>query len=615
MVVMAVVAFFPSGPAPNEDADAALPPPAQTVVTSTTVPPARVTDMAGLLAEAGLPPVFADIARCESNLDPVAVHLNADGSSDHGLWQINDRWWGPMFETLDPYEPADNAAMAAAVYAEQGLAAWEPSRSCWDQTPVALPPQRDCTPSMPSGLRLAPTDPISAALDLSAGIYRCAHEVGLAPVGDPEAAATLAAGGIDGPLLLVGDHLTLPVIAELERLAPETVLVAGLGEDTVQALVDYDLRFLQVDPDAVLTLPTPASDQVVLAGWNAIVLPAPASEPGEVWLIDPATATAPLAVTATNSGAVVVVADSDLRALPTRTRRLIAEAEQLRLLSDLGPEVAWQLDVVRRNVEIPGGGLVMFDETRPRRLVALYGHPTTPRLGVLGEQDPEESIGRLASIAAGYGADNTRILPTFEIIATVASAEAGRDGDYSAATSRDVIRPWIETAADNGIYVVLDLQPGRTDFLTQAKIYEEFLRLPHVGLALDPEWRLKPHQVHLEQIGTVDATEINRVVAWLAGIVRQEALPQKLLIVHQFTHSMITNRARIQTPPELAVVIQMDGQGTQEVKHSTWNALTRDTEDRPFRWGWKNFYDEDYPTATPAEVLELTPVPVFVSYQ
>ena len=40
------------------------------------------------------------------------------------------------------------------------------------------------------------------------------------------------------------------------------------------------------------------------------------------------------------------------------------------------------------------------------------------------------------------------------------------------------------------MYVVLDLQPGRTDFLTQAKRYEPLLALPHVGLALDPEWRL-----------------------------------------------------------------------------------------------------------------------------
>ena len=248
-------------------------------------------------------------------------------------------------------------------------------------------------------------------------------------------------------------------------------------------------------------------------------------------------------------------------------------------------------------------------------MVAIYGHPSTGGLGVLGEQGPEEAVERLRSIAEGYGADGSAVLPTFEIIATVASASAGADGDYSGVTDRDMIRPWIEVAAANGVYVVLDLQPGRSDFLTQAKYYEEFLRLPHVGLALDPEWRLKPDQVHLEQIGTVDAAEINRVVDWLAGIVREEALPQKLLVVHQFRITMITNREQIETPPELAVLIHMDGQGSLTAKYNTWNTLTGLPDADRFHWGWKNFYDEDSPMAAPDQVLALSPNIVFVSFQ
>ena len=268
--------------------------------------------------------------------------------------------------------------------------------------------------------------------------------------------------------------------------------------------------------------------------------------------------------------------------------------------------------------ELPGSGMHLFepgDESPNRRLVAMYGHPSTGALGVLGEQGPEDAVKRLQAIAEGYGADGSAILPTFEIIATVASASAGADGDYSSVTDHDVIRPWIEAAAANGVYVVLDLQPGRSDFLSQAKLYEEFLRLPHVGLALDPEWRLMPDQVHLRQVGTVDAAEINRVVDWLAGIVREEALPQKLLIVHQFRFSMITNRELIETPPELAVLIHMDGQGSLGAKYNTWNTLTGEPDADRFYWGWKNFYDEDSPMATPEQVLELSPEIVFVSFQ
>jgi hypothetical protein len=32
-------------------------------------------------------------------------------------------------------------------------------------------------------------------------------------------------------------------------------------------------------------------------------------------------------------------------------------------------------------------------------------------------------------------------------------------------------------------------------------------------------------------------------------------------------------------------------------------------------WGWKNFYDEDQPTFTPGETVEVAPSPRFISYQ
>ncbi|MDE0117192.1 MAG: hypothetical protein OXT07_11300 [bacterium] len=348
---------------------------------------------------------------------------------------------------------------------------------------------------------------------------------------------------------------------------------------------------------------------------NGAELSPPEATPQRVWLVAANEQAEQLAALGYQTGDRVIVASGDLRALPFEAREMISYASEVKVGPGLGEDAVWQLEAIRRGHQIPGGGLLMFGSGFDRRLVAIYGHPSGPGLGVLGEQSPAGGVERLRSIAQAYGADGSVILPAFEIIATVASAGAGGDGDYSAMTARDAIRPWIETAAANNMYVVLDLQPGRTDFLTQAKVYEEFLRLPHVGLALDPEWRLKPHQVHLEQVGTVEAAEINQVAAWLAGIVREQALPQKLLIVHQFQTSMIANRQHIDTPPELAVLIQMDGQGSMRAKYASWNTLTSKPDAGRFHWGWKNFYDEDFPNATPDQVLELTPTPEFVSFQ
>lgn len=303
---------------------------------------------------------------------------------------------------------------------------------------------------------------------------------------------------------------------------------------------------------------------------------------------------------------------SDLRSLDVSVRSQIATASAPISVISVEPVPDWQLAVVRRNLEIPGGGQLLFPD---RRIVALYGSPGFPALGVLGEQDAAGAVDRVTEVAAGYEADGIPVLHGFEIIATVASAGPGEDGDYSYELPPDQIRPWVEEAGRRGVYVILDLQPGRTDFLTQAKRYEELLRLPHVGLALDPEWRLLPTQVHLRQIGTVDASEINTVVDWLAGIVREEALPQKLLLLHQFKLTMITNRELVEVPPELAVVVQMDGQGPLGTKYDTWDALIAAGTNPGWRWGWKNFYDEDSPMATPEQVLAIDPVPVIVTFQ
>jgi hypothetical protein len=234
---------------------------------------------------------------------------------------------------------------------------------------------------------------------------------------------------------------------------------------------------------------------------------------------------------------------------------------------------------------------------------------------VLAEQPPDEAAALAADLAADYAEEGVVVVPAFEIIATVADSRAGDDGNYSNESPPDDLRPWIEAAGDAGLYVLLDLQPGRADFLTQARLYEEFLRLPYVGLALDPEWRLGPDQFHLRQFGSVPAAEVNAVAEWLAGLVREAHLPQKMLLLHQFRLSMIPDRQDITIPAELALVIQMDGQGALDDKYATWAAVTAGTGESGWFWGWKNFYDEDSPMATPGQVLELEPSVVYVSYQ
>ena len=306
-----------------------------------------------------------------------------------------------------------------------------------------------------------------------------------------------------------------------------------------------------------------------------------------------------------------------------------ASADLVAALSDgpaekvvaLGPAFAaeqgldWKIRTAVAGGELPGGGQLLFPG---RLLVALYGQPGTPALGVLGEQGLAASIQRARDHAAAYEplVDGVVVVPTFEIIATVASAGPGPDGNYSDEADPEVLRPWVEAAGEAGMYVLLDLQPGRTDFRTQAERYRSLLELPHVGLALDPEWRLGADEVHLRQIGSVGIDEVNGVVTWLADLTREKALPQKLLVLHQFRLAMVDGRDRLDTSrQELAVMVHADGQGAQPDKQATWRALHQNAP-ASLAWGWKNFYDEDLPMLTAAETLaEVSPQPQLISYQ
>lgn len=262
---------------------------------------------------------------------------------------------------------------------------------------------------------------------------------------------------------------------------------------------------------------------------------------------------------------------------------------------------------------LPGGGTRIFAD---KNYVALYGHPGAPALGVMGEQGTAATIRRAKKFAASYRPHTSRtVVPALEVITTVATAGAGKDGDYSREPKPSYYRPLIDAAGRAGVYVVLDLQPGRSSFLTQAKRYRELLLLPHVGLALDPEWRLKPGQKHLRQIGSVHAKEINQVSAWLANLTREARLPQKMLLLHQFTTSMIKERSTLNTRhPEVAMVIQMDGFGSQGAKQGTWKAIRRNAP-KGIVFGWKNFIDEDRPMLSPKATMKVKPQPRWVSFQ
>ena len=259
---------------------------------------------------------------------------------------------------------------------------------------------------------------------------------------------------------------------------------------------------------------------------------------------------------------------------------------------------------------LPGGATSIFGDGR--FLVAYYGTAGTGALGVLGESSPAQAAARVRRAAAPFARPRQPVQPVFELIVSIADRHAGKDGDFSHDIARADVQRYIDAAHEHGALLLLDIQPGRADFLTAAKRWAWALRDPYVGLALDPEWRMGPRGVPGTRIGSVGAAEVNRVSAWLRDLVRERDLPQKLFVLHQFRTDMVRDIDRVQARRGLVMVQHVDGFGTPGQKLDTFGTVARPGQ---FLMGFKLFYDEDVPRMSAADVRRIRPKVRLVSFQ
>jgi hypothetical protein len=485
--------------------------------------------------------------------------------------------------------------------------------------------------SAPRAVQVAPgSTPQQIAADVSSALFVSAPVAVVAAPADAAAvnSAATAAKQLGVPLLL-GDGPTAapapgsspppaptPAITEVKRLHAAHVLVVGPvggagarklgGATVVRASGDSAAAVAQAVAQLPATaMPAPLSRTTVLVRTGGT----PGAE----------TEAAPAAsATAAAAGATVVPVTSDdpradskaIVALAQRpTGPVLAAGPGFGPVTTLTPRLA----VARTGVQLPGGGQLMFPS---RALVALYGHPGNTSLGVLGDQDAAASVARAKQVAAPYAAlYQVPVIPTFEIIAAVASGSAGADGDYANEFSPASLLPFVDAITKAGGYVVLDLQPGRANVLDQAKMYAPLLARPNVGLALDAEWALQPGQQPLHQIGSLDASQINPVFDWLSDFTAARHLPQKVLVLHQFRLTMLAHESALKTGnDQVAVLIHADGQGSRPDKEATWRAILG-AAPKGVWFGWKNFYKQDPQIASPAATVDRTPKPLMVSYQ
>lgn len=256
-----------------------------------------------------------------------------------------------------------------------------------------------------------------------------------------------------------------------------------------------------------------------------------------------------------------------------------------------------------------------------KRIVAYYGNFYSRGMGVLGEYDEGVMLEMWRrEIAAWEAADpTTPVQPAVDYIAIVAQAGAGADGMYRARMPDKEIEKALAVAAKIDGIVILEVQPGLSDVMTEVRTLEKYLKLPQVHLAIDPEFAMKPSGSRPGlMVGTVDAADVNAAIKYLADLARENDLSPKVLIVHRYTRAMVTNATKIFPRPEVQVVIDMDGWGPPEQKFATYNSYVAP---EPVQFtGFKLFYKNDIKRPgtrllAPAEVLKLLPQPSFIQYQ
>jgi hypothetical protein len=260
-------------------------------------------------------------------------------------------------------------------------------------------------------------------------------------------------------------------------------------------------------------------------------------------------------------------------------------------------------------VQLPFGGRQILPKYR---VVAYYGNGQSKALGILGHYTPDQAAAQVAIAAAKFATPTRPALPALELIATLVDGFKGSDGNYSHDSTPEQIQPYLDAARKHHELLILDIQPGRQDFLTVVKRYEKFLLQPDVGVALDSEWRMGPDQVPAKVFGHVDASEINSVTAYLSALTVSHGLPQKIVVLHNFIQRMILNRPQVKPQPGLAIVWHFDGHGDRGSKVYIYSLLR---VRKPFFNGFKLFLTEDKNIFKPAEVEALTPAPDFISYQ
>jgi hypothetical protein len=249
-------------------------------------------------------------------------------------------------------------------------------------------------------------------------------------------------------------------------------------------------------------------------------------------------------------------------------------------------------------------------------LIGFCGAPGSTALGEM-TGDLDAASRKLDQQIAQFH-DPRPTVPVVELIATTANHTPGPDGMYRSRASDATIQQYLDHARATQALLLLNIQPGRADFLPEAQAYEHWLTEPDVGVALDPEWAVDQGVVPGQKFGWTTGAELDGVAAYLGGLAARQRIPDKVLVYHQVAASVVREESDLRPHPGVTPIKVVDGIGSPAAKKATWTLVMKEKPEH-VQAGFKLFFQEDTQRGaglmTPAEVMALTPTPSYVLYE
>jgi hypothetical protein len=250
-----------------------------------------------------------------------------------------------------------------------------------------------------------------------------------------------------------------------------------------------------------------------------------------------------------------------------------------------------------------------------RQVVAFYGSPISAQLGVLGRYQGDDLVRWLKGEAGIYDSMNgdRGVVPAIDLIYAQVQSDPTDNGLYLRYLDDSDVQSYIQLAEQNDLQVILDLQIGRGDVLTEVQKVQRFLENPRVHVAIDPEYAVGPNGIPIQTPGVITGEQINAVQLYLSDLGKYMNIPPKVLVIHQYMDGTVIDGGAVQRFDDVDLVLNMDAFGSPADKLAKYQRYA--SEPYAEHRSYNVFLQHDWPVQNEQQVMNLDPQPDMVEYQ